>query len=314
MKNYNKVYSVFGIFGIGIVLLTNSVFGVTGTVTGEKVRIREKASSNSSEISLATKGEKVDVIGEEGNWYKITFEKITGYISKDYVDTTYNSGNTESNSTSNSTQEEDKIENNSNVEEPVAPEVSQQDEQISTTPEPEIQQDTQMLESNSAVQNETNNNTQEEKKYYKGQTLSIEKEIDLKYVPNFSSRVVSSVASNSQLTVSMELGHWIKVSDGKSSGWVLKNNLADNSSSVNNSNTADNNTPEAYTSSNTSSNKTGIVNVDSARVRSTPDGNVIETLKEKDKVEIVGEKDDWYEINYGSTVHGFIAKRLITIE
>ena len=56
-----KVVKIMLSMGLVLVLLSSSVLAVTGKVTGNTVRIREKASSNSAEISAATKGEVVEV-------------------------------------------------------------------------------------------------------------------------------------------------------------------------------------------------------------------------------------------------------------
>ena len=90
-KKILKCCCTIGLIGT---LISNISLATTGTVTGGEVNIRERADSKALEVSVAKKGEKVEVIGEEGNWYHIKFENVTGYISKDYVDTDY-VGNTE---------------------------------------------------------------------------------------------------------------------------------------------------------------------------------------------------------------------------
>lgn len=90
-KKILKCCCAIGLIGT---LISNISLAATGTVTGGEVNIRERADSKALEVSVAKKGEKVEVIGEEGNWYHIKFENVTGYISKDYVDTDY-AGSTE---------------------------------------------------------------------------------------------------------------------------------------------------------------------------------------------------------------------------
>ena len=68
------------------ILGASSVFASTGIVTGNSVRIREKASTDSSIIETISKDTKIEVVSEEGDWYKITYDNKEGYIHKDYVE------------------------------------------------------------------------------------------------------------------------------------------------------------------------------------------------------------------------------------
>lgn len=49
------------------------------------LRVRSEASTSSSVLGHVYTGDKVDIIGESGNWYKITFKGSPAYVSKDYV-------------------------------------------------------------------------------------------------------------------------------------------------------------------------------------------------------------------------------------
>lgn len=75
-------------------------------------------------------------------------------------------------------------------------------------------------------------------------------------------------------------------------------------------------------SSNTTSNitstsnvgKTGIINVDTAKVREKPDGKMVGLVDLNDKVEILSEEGDWYKVNVDKYKGCYIAKRLVTIK
>ena len=53
--------------------------------TGSNLRVRSAANTNSIVLGYLVDGTKVDIIGSEGNWYKINFKDKTGFVSKDYV-------------------------------------------------------------------------------------------------------------------------------------------------------------------------------------------------------------------------------------
>ena len=73
----------------------------TGTISGDDVRMRSGAGTGSSVIGTYDKGTKMSVIGASGNWYQVSYNGKTGYVSADYMKLTV--GNTGSSSSSSST-------------------------------------------------------------------------------------------------------------------------------------------------------------------------------------------------------------------
>lgn len=57
----------------------------TGTVSGDDVRMRSGAGTGSSVIGTFDKGTKMSVIGAAGNWYEVSYNGKTGYVSADYM-------------------------------------------------------------------------------------------------------------------------------------------------------------------------------------------------------------------------------------
>lgn len=302
-------------------LFVNSVFATTGKVTGNVVRIREKADVKSPEVSVATKNETVEVIGEEENWYKVNFEKVTGYISKDYVEANYSpSNNTNTSSqenTSNLTAQNQEVSNNT----------ANTANSNSENKTDNVDNTTSSEENN---KEENQENTQDTSinvpNYEKNQTVTFEEETDLKFLPSFISRVSEKTSKNSTYTIELILNNWVKVSDGSTSGWVLKtsiNGTDNNSSSENNSSESGETTDkpaETETQPDVSSEqkteteavKKGTVNVPSAKIRKEPDGTPLSAIKEGTEVTILGEENDWYHISVGEYDSCYIAKRLIT--
>ncbi len=59
---------------------------VTGSVTGDSVRIRARAGLKCSVLSKVNKGDKVVVVASEGEWFKIEpTEQCTGWVYSDFV-------------------------------------------------------------------------------------------------------------------------------------------------------------------------------------------------------------------------------------
>lgn len=63
------------------------------------LRVRQGATTSSSILGYLYTGDKVDVQGESGGWYKISYKDGTAYVSKDYIKKVDNSsGNSNNNS------------------------------------------------------------------------------------------------------------------------------------------------------------------------------------------------------------------------
>lgn len=313
-----KAFKVFWVIIISFILVVTPSFAATGRVTGTNVRIRERADSKAPEISVATKNETVEVIGEEGNWYKVNFETITGYISKDYVDTDYTSSSSSQTETPAPT---------ITTPEPT-PEPTPAPATNTAEPEPDTNTTTQPV--NNAVANTVENNvtnstnevaqntvTDSANEVEKDQKVKFSSEADLKYLPSFTSRTSSKVTSGEVYTVKENLNNWIKVENGNNSGWVLKAKVIATDEDV--TTTPETQTPPQETTPTqeqppatpTPETKKGTVIVPSARIRKSPNGEQLDSLEEGTEVTILGEENDWYKISVNEYDSCYIAKRLI---
>lgn len=63
-------------------------FKATGTITGDKVRMRKGPSTEKDVITTYDTGTTCSVIGINHGWYKVVTEDGTGYIRSDYMDIT----------------------------------------------------------------------------------------------------------------------------------------------------------------------------------------------------------------------------------
>lgn len=88
MKKIQKIALVLIIILAIILGLTYTTFAVTGKITVETVRVREEATTESKTLVMGNLGEEVEVLGQEGDWYKVKYNEQEGYIYKDYVETT----------------------------------------------------------------------------------------------------------------------------------------------------------------------------------------------------------------------------------
>lgn len=58
---------------------------MTGTITGNSLRVRSGPGSDFNILSSLNKGERVQITKEDGNWYEVKASFGKGWISKDYV-------------------------------------------------------------------------------------------------------------------------------------------------------------------------------------------------------------------------------------
>ena len=108
---------IFIVIYIGLILLGTKVYASSGKTINEVTRIRKEASTNSDIVALVSSGANVEIISEEGEWYKIKYSTYSGYMRKDMlkVEESSNSENVvEVATSSETTKENTQSENNSN--------------------------------------------------------------------------------------------------------------------------------------------------------------------------------------------------------
>ena len=100
------IISLASLLFINISLAAN-----TGTINVDVANLRETADAESKILEQITLNQEVEIVGEEGDWYQVTYNKITGYVSKELVTVNSNSQTTESNNqvSENSTQENNTV-------------------------------------------------------------------------------------------------------------------------------------------------------------------------------------------------------------
>lgn len=70
--------------------------GSTGTVNTSVLNVRAGAGTNTNSLGFIYSGTKVNILGTEGKWYKVTVsvngKETTGYVHSDYINVTASSG------------------------------------------------------------------------------------------------------------------------------------------------------------------------------------------------------------------------------
>lgn len=77
------------IFIIFVMLFTFGYFvmaDTTGTVTADSLNIRKEASTSSSVVTRVSKGAKLNIVEDQGEWLKVTYKDYSGYVSSKFVE------------------------------------------------------------------------------------------------------------------------------------------------------------------------------------------------------------------------------------
>jgi len=68
-----------------MLLIACAAYADTATVTATSLYLRSEPNSDSASLKLLRNGAKLEVLGKTGDWYKVTYGSLTGYVFEDYV-------------------------------------------------------------------------------------------------------------------------------------------------------------------------------------------------------------------------------------
>ena len=194
MKKLRKVILMILIY-IGLILVNTNVFAATGTTTESTTRLREAATTESSTVTLISINQKVDILSEEGEWYKVKYvtngKTLTGYIRKDML-------SVEGEATTLDTNTE-----------------AQENSQEETNNEQQNQEEVKK-------ENNESNTLQE------GYTGSISSKVEIKIVPLINSTSLGEIEANSTIEVSEIINKWCYIKSDFISGWTLISKVQSN--------------------------------------------------------------------------------------
>ena len=306
MKNFKRLTI------LSIVLLLSLIYSSTvhatdkAKVTSETVRIRKEASTTSQVIELVSLNEELEILEQDGDWYKVKYNKITGYVKSDLVEV-------EENKTETDTKEDTTTENTKNEENTVEEE-QQNNYQENTT-------------DNSTT---TENNEETVKKELEvNQEIKLKSDVKLKIIPLINASDLTSLKSDSKVTIKEIINDWSYVESESSFGWVRNSVLEkdveettktevskeENSEESKDENNEQDKVDEDATKNETTeeTTKTAYVNVDTVNLRAemSTSSNIVANLKKNTEVEILSEKDNWSNVSVNGK-KGYIASKYLS--
>ena len=159
-----------------------------GKSTATNVRIRKQASTQSEVIDVLILGDEVEILTEEGDWYKVSAKGHTGYVSKSFISV---DGNIQQN---NSQSQENKEENT----QPTNNEVQENKDENTT---------------NTQVNTgETNKpETQQQENVNVNKIYKVSENTKLYILPVLNSEVIADIKKGENVTLLDNAGLWVYV-------------------------------------------------------------------------------------------------------
>jgi len=279
MKLLNKLKITLLIAFFIIILFNLKAYAVTGVITEITVNMRKEPSTNSKRLMFVTQDYKVEVLEKVGEWYKIKYNGVTGYVFGEYVDV-----------------DDSKLVNKeSEVEEPKKEEVKQEE---------------------TTNNNDASNNQKEEKKeQIQDVTTDIPAELQIKengtlrLIPNITSSVIYTAKKAISIDIIEQFAGWSYVYVDNIYGWVRTDNIIEKNSTQASTSNDDKDTEIEYTERTVAYIKYESVNL---RKKASTSSTVLAKLKLNNEVIILEKVNStWTKVEYDG-ITGYVSTDLLS--
>ena len=292
MNKKFKIVITFIALCMGLILAGTKVYATTGKTLNDTTRIRKKASTDSDIVEvISDKGEKVEVISEEDEWYKIKYKlgnnTYEGYIRNDLL---------EVEKTEEKKEDEKKEENTTKQEQ--------------------------------KSENEAENKETTVTKIKENDIIQLKNETQIQLLPLIYSCKIGKISANTKVTITEIIGNWCHIESEDKDGWVIKNKISDVSSSSAESKDSTNNKEdeknqkeddkkeEDTTKKTETQTKKLYVTTTTLNLREKADtsSRVVTQLDRSDLVILIEKVDStWSKVKYGGLT-GFVASQYLSEE
>lgn len=275
--------SILSLFIILLILLALAgiVFSADTAKAKEEAKLKKSADNSSITLEIIPKNDEFEILEDMGDWYKVNYKKIRGYVKKEQVEIIKQTGNNDKNGVNSNYTNEQSQNTNEN-----------------TVNENTVTKEQTTQEENKNEQEKLDNIQTGEKLYTK-----IELEVYLRPLP--TSMKMEKLTIGTEVTVVDVTCNWIYVSVNGKTGWIRKELLAKTKDNNNNNTTKK---PEED-----NLNKTGYITTDGInfREKANTDSKVLKTFATNAKVTILKEEGDWYKIKHNDK-EGYVLKTYVS--
>ena len=290
MKSKMNIRSIIlvAILSLSSLLFINMSFAAnTAKVKVETANLREQPSQDAKILELASMGEEVEVLEKSGDWYKVKYKNITGYVRSDLIEVAQTtSANVETVSATTDNNEETKTENVTNTEK---------------------------------SETESTENIAQVGKY------KMTKETMLKITPLLNALDVQILKVDEQLQVTKILNNWayVTTSDG-TQGWVRMERLEQVKEESTTSTQANQTqetlqAPEATTETTGSQEQTKNLNIKmyvnsqtvNLREKADKTSGIVSQLEINTEVNVISKENEWCYVEVNNK-NGYVSESLLS--
>ena len=244
----------------------------TGTINVNVANLRREANAESTILEQITLNQEVEILGEEGDWYQVTYNQITGYVSKELVTV---------NSNPEPTEENNQVNENST-------------------------QDNNQMETNTTEENATSTENTEE--ITLGE-YKISEDTRLKLIPSINATDVIELKADETVTVTEIMNGWACVETQTTKGWLRKDKLKKDEPVVENQEEVqEEQQPAENTPIKTQYINSSTVNV---RQEANSSSTIVGTASLNTEVQVYSEQGGWSRVKVNN-MEGYIATSLLS--
>lgn len=288
MKKNSKIKNILIATSVLSIALIGEVKAYPGKVSTETLNLRNKPTTDSNIISLLNEGEELDIISEEGDWYKVKYKDQEGYASKKYIKTEKKEEVKDPKEEKNEELKDNKIEESQKEEE-------ENNSYIQKDNEIKIQKDIEIrilpLLNSSILEIAHQGDTVTEVSRVNNWIFVEKGNIAGWIVNNTNEKANNEENKKENLEIEEEIKEETK--DDKNEENVEQNNTSNENE---------------YSES-----KTKFINSTSVYVRNKPttDSEIVTSLIKNTDVKVLGESGDWYKVKFKDK-EGYIRKDLLS--
>lgn len=325
MKIKLNIKNVLTLGIVAIIITSTSLFFMntslaanTAKVTVDTANLRETTNSDSKILDLVNKGESVEVLETKGEWYKVKYKNITGYLRKDLVQLNNETTKTDNENTTKTNNVTENVQTSKNEENSV-------NEGSSTAVK---------------VANKLEDIEVDTVEKYK-----TKEDVKLKVIPLINALELEEVKKDTEVEVKDTINNWICVTVQGKQGWVIADKLeklekvetkTQESTSKNQETSTEQNVEQENSNQNVQqqeqsnvqetqqvqntqtetvkqTSKTMYINTETVNLRSSADrtSTIVVQLAINTKVEVVSEENGWSKVSVNGK-EGYILSSLLS--
>lgn len=187
-------------------LISINIYALDGKLNADGVNFRKESNTKSAVLDTFSKGDKVNIISKDGNWYKVkSGSGVVGYVSADFID------EVKPGETDKKTENKETIKESENKKTETEKKQEEKTENTPDTKKEEPKQEEKKVDT---------------KKTQTGNKIKLKEDLDLYYLPIYFSKKIKNIKKDDEVNSLDKMGIWEKVrtQDGYE-GWLLQSDL-----------------------------------------------------------------------------------------